>query len=149
MSAYLPILMLFILGIVFAAGSFLASTLLGPSKPTEAKLAAYECGIVTEYEPARRFPVKFYLVAMIFIIFDIEVIFLYPFALVFKQLELFGLLAMGAFLLAVIVAYAYLLSSGALSWGVAGRANTPEVRPLIRSANRQPEVVEVPAREVA
>src|ERR1700737_4121939 len=91
MNAYLPLLALMVLATGFAAVSFVASSMLGPRKPTAAKSAPYECGIVPTREPAERFPVRFYLVAMIFIIFDIEIIFLYPWAIVFDQLAVFGL----------------------------------------------------------
>jgi NADH-quinone oxidoreductase subunit A len=71
---YMSILGLLILGVLFASGSFVASAMLAPhKKPTDAKLAPYECGIIPDYEPPQRFPVRFYLVAMIFVIFDIEV----------------------------------------------------------------------------
>ena len=70
-----------------------------------------------ETEPADRFPVRFYLVAMIFIVLDIEIVFLYPFAVVLGDLGAFGLVEMGLFVLAVIVAFGYVLSSGALEWG--------------------------------
>ena len=79
MDQYLPRLGLLILGALFASGSFVASALLAPHKrPSDAKLAPYECGIVPEFEQPQRFPVRFYLVAMIFVIFDIEVVFMYP-----------------------------------------------------------------------
>src|SRR2546423_12907264 len=106
-----------ILATVFAAGSFVASTLLAPRRPTPAKLAPYECGIVPEYEPAERFPVKFYMVAMAFIVLDVEIVFLYPFTTVFRGLGAYGLITMGVFLLVLLVPFAYLLSTGALDWG--------------------------------
>ena len=115
---YLPILGLLILGVLFASGSFAASALLAPRKrPTEAKLAPYECGIVPEIEPPQRFPVRFYLVAMIFVIFDIEVVFMYPFAVVFRQLGIFGLVEVLVFSATVFGALLFLVSEGALSWG--------------------------------
>ncbi|MET0628123.1 MAG: NADH-quinone oxidoreductase subunit A [Acidimicrobiia bacterium] len=117
MSAYLPILTMIILVLLFAALSFIASTLLGPKRPTSAKEAPYECGIVPESEPAERFPVKFYLVAMAFIVLDVEIIFLYPFATVMRELSVNGLIVMGVFLLVLLVPFAYLLSTGALEWG--------------------------------
>lgn len=117
MNDYLPIFTMIVLVVVFIAGSFLASTLLGPSRPNAAKQAPYECGIVPENEPAERFPVKFYLVAMTFIVLDVEIIFLYPFATVFRGLGVYGLVAMGVFLLVLLVPFAYLLSTGAVSWG--------------------------------
>ena len=116
-SAYLPILTLIVLVGLFAAGSFLASSLLGPRRPTSAKEAPYECGIVPESEPAERFPVKFYLVAMAFIVLDVEIVFLYPFVTVMRELSVDGLILMGVFLLVLLVPFAYLLSTGALEWG--------------------------------
>ena len=115
---YLPILGLLLLGVLFASGSFVASALLAPHKrPSDAKLAPYECGIVPEVEPPQRFPVRFYLVAMIFVIFDIEVVFMYPFAVVFRQLGTFGLVEVLAFSVTVFGALLFLISEGALSWG--------------------------------
>ena len=115
---YLPILGLLILGVLFASGSFVASALLAPHKrPSDAKLAPYECGIVPEVEPPLRFPVRFYLVAMIFVIFDIEVVFMYPFAVIFKQLGVFGLVEVLVFSATVFAALLFLVSEGALSWG--------------------------------
>ena len=86
MEQYLPILAMLVLTVLFAAGSFFASKLLGPRRPTSAKQAPYECGIVPEVEAAERFPVKFYLVAMAFIVLDVEIIFLYPFTTVLRDL---------------------------------------------------------------
>lgn len=117
MEQYLPILAMLVLTFVFAAGSFLASRLLGPRRPTSAKQAPYECGIVPEVETAERFPVKFYLVAMAFIVLDVEIIFLYPFTTVLRDLGAYGLVVMGVFLLVLLVPFAYLLSTGAVSWG--------------------------------
>jgi NADH-quinone oxidoreductase subunit A len=115
---YLSILGLLIIGVLFASGSLVMSSMLAPHKrPSDAKLAPYECGIVPESEPPQRFPVRFYLVAMIFVIFDIEVVFMYPFAVVFRQLGLFGLIEILAFSLTVFAALLFLVSEGALSWG--------------------------------
>jgi NADH-quinone oxidoreductase subunit A len=106
-----------VLGLLFVGGSIAASTLLGPRmRPTSAKLAPYECGIDEIDTGSERFPVKFYLVAMIFIIFDIEVIFLYPWAVLFNQLGIFGLAEMAIFSVPVIVAFTYLIANGALDW---------------------------------
>jgi NADH-quinone oxidoreductase subunit A len=114
---YLPILTMVVLVVLFVFASFVASTFLGPKRPTSAKQAPYECGIVPEYELAERFPVKFYLVAMAFIVLDVEIIFLYPFTTIFRGLGAYGLIAMGVFLLVLLVPFAYLLSTGALAWG--------------------------------
>ena len=111
--------MLMILAILFAGLSIVASKLLGPKKMTLAKSAPYECGIVPDREPAERFPVRFYLVAMIFIVFDIEIIFLYPWAVIFRQLGAFGLWEMLIFAVAVFVSFIYLIGNGALNWGPA------------------------------
>ena len=80
MGQYLPIVVLMVLAVLFGAISFVASRLLAPRRPSTAKEAPYECGIVPSREPPERFPVSFYLVAMLFIMFDIEIIFLYPYA---------------------------------------------------------------------
>jgi NADH-quinone oxidoreductase subunit A len=117
MAPYLPLLIMAGLVIAFVLLSFVASQLLAPQRPNAAKQAPYECGIVPEQEPAERFPVKFYLVAMSFIVLDVEIVFLYPFSLVFRGLGLYGLLAMGVFVVVLLVPFAYLLSVGALEWG--------------------------------
>jgi NADH-quinone oxidoreductase subunit A len=116
-AQYLPLLVMLILATLFAGLSIVASKLLGPKRPTLAKSAPYECGIVPEQEPAERFPVRFYLVAMIFIVFDIEIIFLYPWAVIFRQLGAFGLWEMVIFAVAVFVSFIYLIGNGALNWG--------------------------------
>ena len=117
MDQYLPILSLIVLVALFASLSFLAAKFLAPKRPTAAKDAPYECGIVPEIEPAERFPVKFYLVAMAFIVLDVEIIFLYPFTTVLRGLGEYGLIVMGVFLFVLLVPFAYLLSTGAVSWG--------------------------------
>ena len=123
MNAYLPILTMICLVVVFIAASFTASQLLGPRRPNAAKQAPYESGIVPETEPSERFPVKFYLVAMTFIVLDVEIIFLYPFTTIFRNFDpaVYGLAIMGVFLLTLLVPFAYLLSTGALDWGPARR----------------------------
>jgi NADH-quinone oxidoreductase subunit A len=126
---YLPIFTMFVLAAVFAALSFAASKLLAPQRPTEAKTAPYESGIVPRFAPAQRFPVRFYLVAMIFIIFDIEIIFLYPWAVIFRELGLFGLVEMVVFALAVFVSFVYLISNGALDWGPSKRLRAGDAGP--------------------
>jgi NADH-quinone oxidoreductase subunit A len=118
MGDYLPILILFVIAAAFGIGSLVASSLLAPKKPTPAKYYPYECGIIPERLPqGERFPVKFYVVAMIFIIFDIETIFLFPWAVTFRELGMFGLIEMTVFILLVFVAYAYIWKKGGLDWG--------------------------------
>jgi len=124
--SYLPILLLFVVAFAFAFFSIIASKMLAPQRPTDAKEAPYECGIVPTYELPERFPVRFYLVAMIFIIFDIEVIFLFPWAVVYNQLGRFGLIEIIVFSAAVFFSLLYLVANGALDWGPISR-----VKPVI------------------
>jgi NADH-quinone oxidoreductase subunit A len=131
---YLPILTMIVLVILFVAVSFVASRLLSPRRPTSAKEAPYECGIVPEVEPPERFPVKFYLVAMAFIILDVEIIFLYPFSTVFRGMGAYGLITMGVFLLVALVPFAYLLSTGALEWGPIKQTVTRAGATVLRAA---------------
>ena len=129
LGQYLPILLLAGLAFLFAAGSLAASALLRPRKPNTAKLSPYECGIVPERDPrGERFPVKFYIVAMLFIVFDIETIFLFPWAVEFRRLGLFGLVEMVVFIALVLVAYVYVWQTGGLDWNQAkpaGRGQAP------------------------
>jgi NADH-quinone oxidoreductase subunit A len=113
---YLPILILAILATLFAGVNILLSIVLGPRKPNPEKLSPYECGIVPVGTARERFSVKFYLVAMFFIVFDMEIVFLYPWAVVFKQLKIFGLVEMGVFLLILLVGYFYAWTKGGLEW---------------------------------
>ena len=119
MGQYLPIVALAVLAIVFAALSRVASQLLAPSATTVAKRSPYECGIVPGREPPERFPVRFYLIAMIFIVFDIEIIFLYPYAVIHDELGVFGLIEMIVFAVLVFASFVYLIANGALDWGPA------------------------------
>jgi NADH-quinone oxidoreductase subunit A len=119
LPAYLPILFLLVLSTLFAVASIWLSSKLSPRKPTAAKAEPYECGIVPEHggiEEKERFPVKFYLIAMLFIIFDIETVFLYPWAVTYDELALFGLAEMGAFIGILVAAYVYVWKRGGLEW---------------------------------
>jgi NADH-quinone oxidoreductase subunit A len=124
LDSYLPIFVLLVLGVLFAALSIGVSRLLGPRRPHAAKGAPYECGIVPTNELPRRFPVRFYLIAMIFVIFDIEIIFLFPWAVIYDQLGRFGLVEVIVFAGAVFVSFIYLVADGALDWGPARRARS-------------------------
>jgi NADH-quinone oxidoreductase subunit A len=117
-SPYVPILALLAIAGGFAAFSVVAGALSGPKRYNRAKLEAYECGIEPTPHPAGggRFPVKFYLVAMLFIIFDIESVFLLPYAVAFDGLGMFALVEMGLFVATVFVAYAYVWRRGGLEW---------------------------------
>jgi NADH-quinone oxidoreductase subunit A len=116
-GAYLPILFLVVLSTAFAAASMIAASKLSPRKWTAAKLGPYESGIVPESDnESDRFSVKFYVVAMLFIIFDIETVFLYPWAVAFRDLALFGLIEMLVFIAILLAAYVYVLKRGGLEW---------------------------------
>jgi NADH-quinone oxidoreductase subunit A len=117
MGQYLPIVALLVLVALFAGISLIAQRILVPQRPNEAKVAPYECGILDTTDPPERFPVRFYLIAMIFIVFDIEIIFFYPFTQVYGVLGWFGLIAIGIFTAAVFESFLYLISNGALDWG--------------------------------
>ncbi len=113
---YLPILILFIISTVLAAVVILLGTLIGPRHPTLRKLQPYESGMTPIGPAQRRFPVKFYLVAVLFILFDVEIIFFYPWAVVFRQLGLFGFVEMLIFVVILLVGYVYAWKKGALEW---------------------------------
>ena len=152
MTDYLPILVMSVLVIAFVLLSFVASQLLGPKRANAAKQAPYECGIVPEGdENAERFPVKFYLVAMSFIVLDVEIVFLYPFSVVFRGLGLFGLVAMTVFVLALLVPFAYLLSVGALEWAPVRDVIQRMPGPLLRTRDAvyDPTAQPVDAEEAA
>jgi NADH-quinone oxidoreductase subunit A len=117
-NPYVPILVLGAISAGFAVFSIGAGALAGPKRYNRAKLDAYECGIEPTPHAAGggRFPVKYYLVAMLFIVFDIESVFLIPYAVAFDQLKLFGLVEMVLFIVTVFVAYAYVWRRGGLEW---------------------------------
>ena len=117
MGQYLPIVVLTALAIVFGVLSLVASKLLAPKRPNTAKDAPYECGIVPSKESPERFPVSFYIVAMLFIMFDIEIIFAYPYAIARESLGAFGFWEMVAFSAVFFVAFVYMVARGALEWG--------------------------------
>jgi len=132
---YLPIFAMLVLALVFAGVSRVVSQLMAPRSPSVAKAAPYECGIVPSKEPPERFPVKFFLVAMIFIIFDIEIIFLFPFATVFRELGGFGIGAIVIFSAAVFESFVYLISKGALDWGPVKRLQRSDIVSPARTAS--------------
>ena len=117
MGHYVPILILGALAAFFAGFSLIMGALSGPKRWNRATLEAYECGIEPTRQPAGlRFPVKYYLTAMLFIVFDIEIIFLYPWAVLFDRLGVFGLVEMVTFIATVLVAYVYVWRRGGLEW---------------------------------
>jgi NADH-quinone oxidoreductase subunit A len=116
-NPFVPIIGLAGLGAAFAIFSLVAGRLAGPARYNRARLDAYECGIEpTPQAEAGRFPIKYYLTAMMFIIFDIEIVFLYPWAVHFDALGLFGFYAMTLFLVLITVAYVYEWRRGGLDW---------------------------------
>ena len=118
LAPYLPIVLLFTLATLFALFSVSIAPFTGPKRYNRAKLDFYECGIEPTPSPegANRFPIKYFLTAMLFIIFDIEIIFLYPYAVANKQLNLFGLVEMIFFIITVFIAYTYVWRRGGLDW---------------------------------
>jgi NADH-quinone oxidoreductase subunit A len=122
LAAYLPIALMFLLGLGFAVVSLYMSWKLAPNNPTPEKLAPYECGIVPLQEPTERFPVKFYLVAMLFVIFDVEIIFLFAWAVRMDEFGWAGIAAVGIFMILLIETLGYVWKRGALDWNVATRA---------------------------
>ena len=122
MSLYTPILVLGAIAALFAIGSVGIALVIGPRRYNRAKLEAYECGIEPIAPDApnapvgQRFPIKYYLTAMLFIVFDIEIVFLYPWAVAFDQLGTFALVEMAIFMATVFVVYAYVWRRGGLEW---------------------------------
>ena len=116
MTPYVPLLMLFILAAVITVGMFAATSLLGPKNPTPEKMIPYECGSESTGGRFVKPSVKFYLTAILFVVFDVEVVFMYPWAALFKGLGWFGFLSMLSFIVALIVALAYCWKKGALEW---------------------------------
>jgi NADH-quinone oxidoreductase subunit A len=118
-NVYIPVLVLFVIALLFAVGSLVTGANVGPKRNNKAKLDPYECGIevAPEQNPAGiKFPVKYYLTAMLFIVFDIEIIFLYPMAVSFQNMGAFALVEMLLFVGTVGVAYTYVWRRGGLDW---------------------------------
>jgi NADH-quinone oxidoreductase subunit A len=115
---YTPVLALGLLAAGFAVFSVIMSAVVGPKRYNRAKLDSYECGIQPTPQPVGggHFPVKYYITAMLFIIFDIEIVFLYPWAVAFDNMALFGLIEMGLFIVTLFVVYAYVWKRGGLEW---------------------------------
>lgn len=115
-EVYSPLAIQILIAIVIGLTMFFVSSLLGKKTYSRVKEQAYECGIEAESDSRQRFPVKFYMVAILFIIFDLETVFLFPWAVNFKALGLFGFVEMGIFILILLVGYVYILKKGALKW---------------------------------
>lgn len=114
---FIPIGLLFIAALVFAIGTLVISIIFRPNKPDDIKLSAYECGVEPATPDTRgSYNVRYFLIAVLFIIFDVETIFLFPWAVVFKKLELFGFIEMLIFIVILFVGYFYAWRKGALEW---------------------------------
>ena len=118
MELYTPVLALMLIAAGFAVFSVIMSSLVGPRRYNRAKADSYECGIEPTPQAlgGGRFPVKYYITAMMFIVFDIEIVFLYPWAVYFDSMKMFGLIEMVLFIVTVFVAYAYVWRRGGLDW---------------------------------
>jgi NADH-quinone oxidoreductase subunit A len=113
---YLPILLMFIVALGFVVTTMVASHWLGPKRKTKIKLDSFECGIESEGNARMPFAIKYFLVAIIFVLFDIEVIFMYPWAVNFKELGMFGVVEVFTFIILLLVGFYYMLSKKALKW---------------------------------
>ena len=116
MREYFPVLLFLLVAIAFAGGTILLSSLIVPRRSNRVKMSAYECGVEPVGNARDRFSIKFYLVAVLFILFDIEAVFLYPWAVAFRQLGLYGLIEMILFIVILFVGYVYVLKKRALEW---------------------------------
>ncbi len=115
-SEFLGVLLLFAFAGLIAGGMLLLTSLLGPKRPNPVKDQPFECGMEPMELPSGKFSVKFYLVAMLFIIFDVEIVFLFPWAVIFKELKLLGFLEMLFFLAVIVLGFVYVKRKGALEW---------------------------------
>ena len=116
MRGYAPILLLVLIAAVLPVVVWTLSRLLRPRFPNPTKYSAYECGITTTAEAREKFSVRYYLVAVMFLVFDVETVFLMPWAIQMKELAVFGLIEMGIFLFLLLFGYGYIWSKGALTW---------------------------------
>ncbi len=116
LESYAPLLIHLLVAMGLAGAILLLSTFVGHRRPTRAKLQAYECGVQPTGDAREPFSVKFYLVAMVFILFDVEAIFLYPWAYVYRELRWFGFVEMLLYILILLAGYIYLWKKGALDW---------------------------------
>ena len=155
LSSYLPLLIMIIVTAVLSIGMVVSSSLLGPRKPNAFKETTYECGMTPVGSARERFPVRFYLIAMLFIVFDIETIFLYPWAVNYQalghDLKVFNFIEMAIFSAILFVGYFYILGKGALDWDESEQAKpsnvvTPQLRAprkRLRYGNESSGVVDI------
>jgi NADH-quinone oxidoreductase subunit A len=120
-TRYLPLLIHILAASVVASAIVLLSWLLGKRRPTRAKLSPYECGMTPVGDARERVSVKFYLVAMLFILFDVEAVFLYPWAVILRDLKMFGFFEMLVYIAVILVGFFYVWKKGVLDWGKTSR----------------------------
>ena len=137
-ARYLPLLIQLGVALALAVGMVILSTLLGKHRYSRAKMSPYECGMTPVGNARERFPVKFYLVAMLFILFDVEAVFLYPWAVLLRELKMFGFWEMLVYIGIVLVGLIYVWNKGVLDWSLTEPSNLPP-----RSAAIIPEPAEV------
>ncbi|MCU1373624.1 MAG: nuoA [Actinomycetia bacterium] len=147
MDDYLPLLFTFVLAVVFILGSILTTKFVAPRRPTAAKSAPYESGIVPTRQPPSRFPVRFYLVAMIFIIFDIEIIFLFPWAVTYRSFGGYALGIIAEFTIPFLIAFAWLIAQGGLDWGPRNRRRQLDAVDVARTSETTIRRVGLEGRE--
>jgi NADH-quinone oxidoreductase subunit A len=116
MAQYVPILVFLLVAVAFPFSLLAVASAVRPHRPVASKLAPYECGIAPSSDARGRQSVQYYIIAVLFVVFDVETVFLFPWAVRFKVLGLFGLVEMGVFLLILVAAYAYAWRKGALQW---------------------------------
>lgn len=116
MTEYLPVLLFILAAVSFGVVNLLLSWIVRPALYDSVKLASYECGIETLEEPRGRYSIHYYIIAVLFVVFDVEVVFLFPWAVRYQVLGLFGFIEMGVFILILVAAYLYAWKKGALEW---------------------------------
>ncbi len=116
LTEYLPILYMILLAVGFGAGTVFLSHILGPKRPFRIKKETYECGLPSEGAQYAQTPIKFYVTALLFLVFDLECVFLYPWAVYYRRMGMFGFIEMMFFLLILLVCYVYVWKKGALEW---------------------------------
>ncbi|MBL7975430.1 MAG: NADH-quinone oxidoreductase subunit A [Candidatus Kapabacteria bacterium] len=115
-ETYIPVIIMILVGLGFGVANILLAEYIGPRRPTKEKISTYESGMEPVKSARERFSVKFYMVAMLFILFDIEVVFMYPWAVQFKALGTVGYVAMFLFMILLFAGYIYIIKKGALKW---------------------------------
>jgi NADH-quinone oxidoreductase subunit A len=116
LDAYIPVLLFILVAIGFAIVALVFAAFVRPERYNKIKLEPYECGIETQGDARDRYSIRYYIVAMLFVVFDVETVFMFPWAVIMDRLALFGLIEMIVFLLILVVGYAYAWKQGALEW---------------------------------